>query len=405
MKKYKIAVIGGGASGLIAAIFAAREIGGKNVLLCEAQPRFGRKLLATGNGRCNITNSGAGASDYYTDSKSTLEAVLNNFDTEKALDFFRSIGIETFKESEGRVYPLSEQAASVLDMLRFETERLGIVCCTDEKIIEIRKAQNGFSISGKEKYLSDNVIVACGGQASPSLGSSDAGIKLLSALGHKSEKTYPVLNQLKTNSPYSGALKGNRAACVAELLRNGKTVVKEQGEVLFADNALSGIAVFNISRFAKSGDIVSLRLLPHMSSRDILSILLRRRDNLKSLTLENYLNGMLNKRIANCVLKASGLSPLSRSVSSLKDDELKKLCATICDFQFSVTGLGDWKNAQVTRGGILLSEFGADMQSLKCSGLFACGEVLNVDGKCGGYNLQWAWSSGALAGINAAKRS
>ncbi len=403
MTKYKLTVIGGGASGLTAAIFAARSAGGRNVLLCEAQPRPGRKLLATGNGRCNITNSGAGVSDYYTDSKVTLEEILNNFDTEKTLDFFRSVGIETFEESEGRVYPLSEQASSVLDMLRFEAERLGVVCRTDEKITEIKKTQDGFTLSGTEKYFSKRIIIACGGQASPSLGGCDAGIKLLSSLGHRSEKTYPVLNQLKINSPYSGALKGTRASCIASLVRNRKTVAQEIGEVLFADNALSGIAVFNLSRFAKSGDTVSLRLLPHMSSRDILAMLSRRRDKLNTLTLENYLNGMLNKRIANCVLKSSGFSPLSRSVSSLTDDELKRLCKTIGCFEFSVTGLGDWKNAQVTRGGILLADFDSSMQSKKCNGVFACGEVLNVDGKCGGYNLQWAWSSGALAGLNAAK--
>lgn len=405
MKTYKIAIIGAGASGMTAAIFAARELGGENVLLCEAQQRFGKKLLATGNGRCNLTNTGASISDYHTDSPKVLESVLQGFDTAKALDFFRSVGIESFEESEGRVYPMSEQAASVLDMLRFEIERLGISCMTDMKIGRIKKASDSFILCGSEEVRAQKVIIACGGMAAPNLGGSSDGVRLLEALGHKSEKLYPALTQLKTNSPYSGALKGNRVQCVITLLRSGKTVAKERGEVLFADNALSGIAIFNISRFAKSGDTVSLRLLPDVSKREIISMLERRRNDLCKLTLENYLNGMLNKRIANCVLKASGLSPLSRSVSSLTDAELKKLCDTVCSFEFTVIGLGDWKNAQVMRGGALLSEFGTDMQSKKCRGIFACGETLNVDGKCGGYNLQWAWSSGAVAGMNAAKRS
>ncbi len=404
MKFYKIAVIGGGASGMTAAIFAARSAGGQNVLLCEALPRFGKKLLATGNGRCNLTNSGASLSDYYTDAPKVLESILRGFDVSTTLDFFRSVGIESFEESEGRVYPLSEQASSVLDMLRLEIERLGICCMTDARIDGIRKTQGGFILSGSEDIKAEKVIIACGGMASPSLGGCSDGVKLLTSLGHKAEKMHPALTQLKTDSPYSGALKGSRADCVISIFRNSKVTAKEKGEVLFADNALSGIAVFNISRFAKAGNIISLRLLPDLSKKDIFSMLERRAKNLSRLTLENYLNGMLNKRIANCVLKASGLSPLSRSVSSLSDAELKKLCDTICDFKFTVTGLSDWKNAQVTRGGILLSEFNSDMQSKICKGVFACGETLNVDGKCGGYNLQWAWSSGAAAGLSASKK-
>lgn len=404
MKFYKIAVIGGGASGMTAAIFAARNAGGGNVLLCEALPRFGKKLLATGNGRCNLTNSGASVSDYYTDAPKTLESILRSFDVSETLDFFRSVGIESFEESEGRVYPMSEQASSVLDMLRLEIERLSVCCVTDTRISRIRKTQGGFILSGSEDIKTEKVIIACGGLAAPSLGGCSDGIKLLSALGHKAEKTTPALTQLKTDSPYSGALKGNRTDCVISLFRNNRISAKEKGEVLFADNALSGIAIFNISRFAKAGDIISLRLLPDLSKKDISAMLERRAKDLSRLSLENYLNGMLNKRIANCVLKASGLSPLSRSVSSLSKAELEKLCDTICDFRFTVTGLSDWKNAQVTRGGILLSEFSSDMQSKICKGVFACGETLNVDGKCGGYNLQWAWSSGGAAGLNAAKK-
>ncbi len=405
MKAYKIAVIGGGASGMTAAISAARRIGGKNILLCEALPRFGKKLLATGNGRCNLTNMGACAADYYSDSPEILESVFQNFSVEKTLEFFRSIGIESMEEDDGRVYPMSEQAASVLDMLRFEAERLGISCLNDARISEITKTQGGFIIGASEKIRAEKVIIACGGMAAPSLGGCSDGVKLLTAFGHRAEKSLPALTQLKTDSPYSGALKGNRAECIVSLSKKGRTTAKERGEVLFADNALSGIAVFNISRFAKSGDTVSLRLLPDVSKKEIYTILERRKHSLHSLTLENYLNGMLNKRIANCVLKASGLQPLSRSVSSVTDAELKKICNVICDFRFTVTGLGDWKNAQVMRGGILLSEFGADMQSKLCKGVYACGETLNVDGKCGGYNLQWAWSSGAAAGVNAAERS
>ncbi len=404
MKFYKIAVIGGGASGMTAAVFAAREAGGENVLLCEALPRFGKKLLATGNGRCNLTNTGASLSDYHTDAPKVLESVLSRFNVTDTLDFFRSVGIESFEESEGRIYPMSEQAASVLDMLRLEIERLGVCCMTDARVSKIRKVQGGYILSGSEDIKAEKVIIACGGMAAPNLGGCSDGVKLLSSLGHKAEKTLPALTQLKTDSPYSGALKGNRADCIISLLRNGKTAAKEKGEVLFADNALSGIAIFNISRFAKTGDTVSLRLLPDLSKKEVYSMLERRARDLCKLTFENYLNGMLNKRIANCVLKASGLAPLSRSVSSLSDAELKKLCDTICDFRFTVTGLGDWKNAQVTRGGILLSEFSADMQSKICKGVFACGETLNVDGKCGGYNLQWAWSSGAAAGLSAAKK-
>lgn len=404
MKFYKIAVVGAGASGMTAAIFAARKIGGKNVLLCEAQPRFGKKLLATGNGRCNLTNTGACVSDYHTDSQKTLENVLTNFTVTDTLDFFRSIGIESFEENEGRVYPLSEQASSVLDMLRFEIEKLGVACASDTKITDIKKASGVFLLKGSEDIKAEKVIIACGGMAAPNLGGSSDGVKLLTSLGHRSEKMLPALTQIKVNSPYSGALKGNRVSCIVTLLRNGKVTATERGEVLFADNALSGIAAFNISRFSKSGDTVSLRLLPDISKKEILSVLQRRKNDLCKLTLENYLNGMLNKRIANCVLKSSWLFPLSRSVSSLSDEELKKLCECICDFKFTVTGSGDWKNAQVMRGGILLSEFGTDMQSKLCKGVFACGETLNVDGKCGGYNLQWAWSSGAAAGLNAAEK-
>lgn len=400
MKRYEVIIVGGGASGMIAAATAGKKLGGENVLLIEGQQRMGRKLLATGNGRCNLTNMTASEKDYYTDDRKILSAVLSKFGVDDTLRFFSQIGVETMTEDEGRVYPLSEQAASVLDMLRFEIDRRKVCSVTENAVTSVRKQGGRFIvIAGENRYEGRNVIIACGGCAAIQLGANDSGTKLLASLGHKILTPSPALTQMKTNSAYIGALKGMRVDCEASLVKNGKTLYRENGEVLFADGALSGIAVFNLSRFYEQGASVRLRLLCEKNENEIRSILKDRAIKLNDLTLENYLNGMLNKRVANCVLKNAGFSPLSKPVSALSDNDIEKIVRSICCFDFPVSGLSGWKNAQVTRGGAVLSQFDENLQSRICKGLYACGEVLNVDGKCGGYNLQWAWSSGAVCAM------
>lgn len=389
---------------MMAAAFAADSVGGRNVLVLEGQQRMGRKLLATGNGRCNMTNMNVSEQAYHSDAPMVVKSVLERFDVRKTLDYFSGIGIEAKQEEEGRVYPMSEQASSVLDMLRFEIERKKVRSVCDSHVTSVKKQGDVFIIEAGETYRARNVIIACGGPAASSLGADDSGAKLLASFGHKIVSQTPSLTQIKTSSPYIGALKGIRTHCTASLIKNGKVRASETGEVLFAEGALSGIAVFDLSRYYEKDCVIRLRLLPELEKTEINAILKKRSVKLKSLTLENYLNGLLNKRIANCVLKNAGLSPLSRLVSSLTAEEIKRVADIICAFDFSATGLAGWKNAQVTRGGASLAQFDECLRSRLCKGLYACGETLNVDGKCGGYNLQWAWSSGAVCAMSVGGR-
>ncbi len=404
-----IAVIGGGAAGLAAAVAAGRQLSeNKTVAVFDAQPRCGKKLLATGNGRCNLTNRSAAPTDYHSDDAHAVSQVFSGVNVEDTLAFFESLGLICREEDEGRIYPSCGQASAVLDLLRLELMRLGISEVCGYRVDQIRRQDGAFQMNSPMGSIrAKSVIVACGGAAAPQLGGVDWGYRLMESMGHSATKLYPSLSPLPVTSPHLGSLKGIRAHARATLCDGRGEIASDIGEVQFGDKALSGIVIFQLSYAAanvRSDDLcVELDMLPERSGDDIVALLTKRRAILPHLTLENYLTGVFNKRIGMCLLKEAGLTPLSRLVSELTDGDIRRIAKIVKHWRFPVSGKASWSNAQVTSGGVRLSEIdGMTMQSRLCPGLFAAGEMLNADGRCGGFNLQWAWSTGILAGRSAA---
>lgn len=406
MNKTDIAVIGGGASGAAAAITAARL--GASVTLIEAQPRIGRKLLATGNGRCNLSNVNAARRGYHSGCPEFVSALITERALQKTIDFFDSLGVACREESDGRLYPRSEQAGAVLDLIRAELDRLGVVQLCSCRVTSLRKSGGEFLINGDALALrARRVIAACGGKASPQLGGCDDGLKFLESCGHKCTGVSPALVPIKVRSEHIKSLKGLRVHCDVSLIADGKTLRRESGELQFGENALSGIAVFQLSsaaaRIRPKKAHISVCLMPEHTVQSVRALLLKRRSMLGHLPLEQFFTGLVPKRIGVCLLKQAGVSPLNLPSSSLTDAQLSELASLCLDWRWQVEGVSGWQQAQVTSGGLVLSELSDTLESRRLPGLYACGELLDCDGDCGGYNLQFAWTTGMVAGEHAAK--
>lgn len=391
----KVLVIGGGASGMMAALTAAENTA-NTVTLLERQNRVGRKLLATGNGRCNLSNLHMDISHYHGDDPAFAKIALERFGVQDTLAYFKSLGLLSVTEPSGKVYPFSDQANSVVDVLRFTLERRGVdVRCSCE-VLSIGKKARGYNVRTKdESFFCDKLIVACGGAAGAKLGGTDLGYLLLCSMGHSRTPIFPSLVQLKTDTTFTKSLKGVRTDAKLTLKHHGSTVMENSGEVQFTDFGISGPAVFELSRFAAAGDTLLLDLLRPMTEEALAAFLLKKQSDAPDALLEDFLTGVLHNRLGRVVLQQGGWA-LDQRAESLNTDRLSHL---IKFFPLEVTGLMGLEQAQVTAGGIRTSEFRADtMESRLNPGLFATGEVLDIDGDCGGYNLQWAWSSGRLAG-------
>ena len=399
-----IGVIGGGASGMAAAL-AAAENENAQVVLFERQARLGRKLSATGNGRCNLTNLHAGAKGYHGDAPEFVGPALDGFDVTQTLGWFRSMGLFTVAESTGRVYPYSDQANSVVDVLRFALEKKNIRQELGFEVTKLRCKNGGFSVESTERTVyCDRVIVACGGLAGTKLGGSMAGYQLLRSMGHRMTKLRPALVQLKCGWSGVTALKGVRANCHAAVIHDGAVHAQSTGELQFTEYGLSGPVIFEISRDACQGKgswSCCLDFLPDIESEELLQELKRRRAT--ALNAEELLTGILHNRLGRVLTKNAGISA-NRGISSLTDGEITAVCEAVKAFEIALTEPLGMDSAQVTAGGIVTSEFDPQtMESRLVPGLYACGEVLDIDGDCGGYNLQWAWSSGRCAGLAAGR--
>jgi len=399
-----IGIIGGGASGMAAAL-AAAENPNVQVLLIERQARLGRKLQVTGNGRCNLTNLHALEGGYHGGDASFAGYALEAFDPEMTLRWFRSLGLFTVAEASGRVYPYSDQANSVLDVLRFALERPNIRVLTGLEITKVRRNESGFTVeSGDGSYLCDKLIVACGGLAGTKVGGSMSGYKLLGKLGHRSTRLRPALVQLKSSWGGVTGLKGVRANCHAQIFHDDTLFTQSTGELQFTEYGLSGPVIFEVSRDVcqkKGSWVCRLDFLPDTEKEQLLKELLRRQRT--QLPAEELLTGILHNRLGRVLTKAAGVSG-SGKIAELHREDLEAVCRAVKEFDIPVTEPMGMDSAQVTAGGILTSEFDREtMESKLVPGLYACGEVLDIDGDCGGYNLQWAWSSGRLAGLSAGK--
>jgi len=396
-----IIIIGAGASGMMAALTAA-EAPGRRVILLERQQRAGRKLLATGNGRCNLTNTGAAIENYHGESRDFAAPALDAFPPQAVLDFFRGLGLVTVEEYGGRVYPLSDSANSVLDVLRFHMEAKGVELKAAEPAREVKREKQGFTVVTDAEHLhADKLIVACGGAAGAKLGGVSDGYELLKMLGHKRTALYPSLVQLVTAPEYPRALKGVRADCALRLYAGKSLLAESRGELQFIETGVSGPAVFDLSRAAATGG-KGLRLaadfLRDYDEAVLLALLKQRRETLPGLPAGDMLTGIVHNRLGKMLVRYAALNA-NAPLRELDDGALGKLVSACKDFRLPVQGTEGFDKAQVTAGGVKTSGFNPEtLESWFVPGLFACGEVLDIDGDCGGYNLQWAWASGRLAG-------
>ena len=399
-------IIGGGAAGLFAACLLARE--GAQVVLLEKQNRVGRKLLSTGNGRCNLTNLNATERDYYGDAR-YIRAALSALSPKAAMDVFQEMGLICAPDGEGRVYPLSNQAAGVLDALRLCAAENGCEIITEFDVKRLKSSKNGFTAEAADgrRVSGDYAIIACGGLAAPKLGGCGDGYDLLERFGHSCSPRLPAIVALKTDPEAVRALKGIRMHGVLELYSGDTLLRRETGEILFSETGVSGIAAMQLARSVnlemRRGKKCSLKLnfLPGAAP----DCIQERATLLPDRPLEDFLSGVVPKRLGQVLIKNAGVAPLSLAAGELTLSQCRDIQRQLTGWTLAVKSTLGFEAAQVTCGGARLADFDPEsLESRLAPGLFAAGEVLDVDGDCGGFNLHWAWASAWLCAQAILKR-
>jgi len=397
---FDVAIVGGGAAGLAAAVKIKQLNNKLSVAVLEKNDRVAKKLLTTGNGQCNITNRFAEASKYHGDNE-IFNPLFQKYGLDYTLQFFESIGINiTFKE-DGRAYPSSFQASSVVDALRFSAEEKGVNIITECEVTDIK----GTTLStSKGEIVAKNVVLAAG-LFSAVKNSGISVFELLRGKGFAVQNVTPAIVQLKTEIGIVKQLKGIKVQGAVSLYNKENLIRREEGEILFTDYGISGPPVLQISR---EGAIeknlnVMIDLLPQYNLGELENYLLKRRETLKNRLAENFLNGFINKRVGQVVLKLAQVD-LKKPISAILDKEITKIAKVLKGITLDVLGTTGFQNSQVSAGGVLLCEVDNTLQSNRIRNLYIIGELLNIDGDCGGYNLQWAWTSAftvanAIAGI------
>ena len=395
MKIYDVIVIGGGASGLVAAIEAGKQY--DNVALLEKESRMGKKILATGNGKCNLTNINAHIKDYSGSFCYGVKRLYSEYTPKDIIKYFENMGLVTYADEFGRVYPKCNQASAVLDTLRNNIRLNDIDEFTECKVIDIVVGENFEIVTSNGKYFSKRIIIACGGKSSPNLGSDGSMFQVIERLGHSFTKVSPALCPINVKSDIIKSLKGVRSKGKVSVICKGKVVNSDMGEIQFTENSISGICAFNLSGL--DYDTVRVSLLPDMSKNEIINMLKNRREMLKELTVDNFLLSIFNNKLSAVLLKKSNINSFNRRCGDISNKEIEDLATNINNLDFKATGKNDFGRSQVTKGGIPANEINIEtMESLYIPNLYFCGEVLDIDGICGGYNLQFAFASGIKAG-------
>ncbi len=404
----QVLVVGGGAAGMTAAISARRL--GADVTILEKNPRVGKKILATGNGRCNFTNINTDVGYYHGNNPKFTYSALSNFTVDDTIRFFEKLGIAHKVEDFGKVFPMSDQASSVLDVFLYELNQLGVNTVCDANVKDIRKNDKFLiELEDGKVYQGDRVIITTGGKAMPSSGSDGSGYDLAARLGHTIIDIFPALVQLKLEGPFFKRLDGVKFVGTAEIIHNNIPVAKDRGDILFTNYGVSGPPILQISR--KAGELLNagqevylkITIMDMMPKEELRTFLKKRWQISSSKPLDFSLVGFINKRLIPVVLMEAGINDAGRPVASLSAKEQERIIDILTDWRFKIRGTRSWPSAQVTAGGVDTREINQDtMESKLVKGLFFAGEIIDIDGQCGGFNLQWAWSSGHIAGQNAA---
>lgn len=405
-----IAVIGGGASGIFAALSAAGESErlGVNSLITiyEANSRVGKKLLVTGNGRCNFSNSNV-AIDNFHGAATLANGVYKKFNSDKTCEFFKSIGVLSKTDAAGRIYPMSLQAASVLDALRFELDARGVVVKCDTPVSEIKPYNGGYMLNNR--FYADVCIIATGGKAAPVHGSNGSGFDLLKQFNISNVAVLPALSPLVCES-FPKGLKGVRAQGTIKIKSGGKVIASDTGEIQYTDYGLSGIPSMQVSGIvSRALENSSERVLAYVDScptltesqlKDFIIGLIKSSPDLPG---EYLLSGIVPKKLGMTFLSDISINPVKK-IAIIKPGVVDKIISQVKNKKYVIKSVRGFSDAQVSCGGISEREICSDTLELKkLKNIFVCGEIVDVDGDCGGYNLQWAWSSGYVAGINAVR--
>lgn len=404
--KADIVVIGGGASGFAAAMAAKETAPAASVLIAEKLPRTGKKLIATGNGKCNLSNMSLGSRNFHG-SIDAMEIIGKTPDWHEL--FTDKLGVACVTGSEGReggVYPRSNSSTTVLNAIRLRLAALGVTELCECEITDIKPSNGGFTLIHKGGQIDcRRVIIAAGGYAAPSFGTDGGMLRILKSMGLKSEKICPAVAPLRVSPDRVKGLKGVRIKGEIAAFSGGRELRRERGEIQFNENNISGICVFNLAYlFQQYEGRLTLRadLAPDMTEDELAAYFRRLRSDRRGSTAEELLSGFFVKNLAVWLIKnVLGRSP-AEPIESVTDRDITRLCSGIKAVDFEVTGCSPWQNAQSTMGGISADSVNDRLESVKYSGMYLCGEILDVAGDCGGYNLQWAWSSGTWAGKNAA---
>lgn len=401
----KVIIIGAGASGLVAAIYAAKY---KNeVLLFERNASCGKKILITGNGRCNYWNENQEITNYHTNSEVSLEEIINEENQNKILKFFNEIGIIP-KIKNGYLYPSSNQATSIKNALQLEAERRGVNIMTNKKIVDINKKENLFYVTTEENqfYTADKVVLATGGMAAPKTGSDGIGYTFAKKMGHTIISPLPALVKLHTNTSYLKELAGIRIDAIVSVKTKDNKIVKEMGELQLTKETISGICTMQISRevslrLVKENEVpIKVNFIPGIATTiEEAKIWLQKQNrNVSNRTLAQLLEQVIHYKLVNTFLKLAKIK-IEERVDIISKDKLDTLCTLLVNHTFIIDKTNSFDDAQVTTGGIDLKEIDLfTCESKLVKNLFFCGEILDVDGACGGYNLGFAWISGMLAG-------
>ena len=404
----KVAIIGGGAAGLMAALTAAKS--GADVTIYEHNKSVGKKILASGNGRCNIINTTAFVDDYFGADPGFAAFCLGQMPFASFEKFCHSIGLLLDIKEDGRCYPLSNEAKSVLLAFKSAVEEAGVKIITEKKVSSISKKEKQFVVeTDGETARYEKVLIATGSEAAPQLGATGDGYAFAQAFGHAIEPPYPSLVQLHIDSAIHPKMAGVKTVAEVTLYLNGKPEEKIQGDILFTNYGISGLAILDISQKASSALMayqqvtVGINLLPRFNRQALSSILEKLFESVPNHTLETVLTGVIPTKIVPYLLQSANMEP-TLQVSKLGTKEIKKLAHQIQDWRFEISGTHGFKHAEVSGGGVSTAQINEKtMESKLVDGLYFAGEVIDIVGRRGGYNFNFAWASGMIAGKEMAR--
>ena len=396
----KVTIIGAGAAGLMTSIYL-KEQAIKNkrdleVVLLEKNDRVGKKILSTGNGKCNFSNTFL--EPRYYNNPDFVKPILESFSYANLQEWFNQKGLISKVDKEGRIYPITESASSVLDIFRLELEKNSIHVMTSFNVAYIKSKGSGYVVSdGKNNIYTDYLVIATGGLSAPILGSTGDGHRILKDMGVSLTKMQPGLVGVKTNKESIRSLSGLRMKSLVKLYEDNKLIHEELGEIQFKDDGISGIVIMNIASKIKTpiNTLLVVDMLPSLEDSEILSYLLKKQQDYGNFYINQLLVGLLPNILALKILKDLGFKD-SVKIKHLHKEDLNKIIKAIKNYQFKVVSLYGYDRSQVTVGGIDLKEVNNNLELIKLPNIFLCGEILDIDGMCGGYNLHFAFASAVL---------